>query len=314
MLSILSPSTASDRRARSGWPAYAIAIVLFIALALSAPDFLRTKNLLNIFNQQTPLMAVAIGQTLVLLTAGLDLSVGAVVSLTTAILSLAIPPVLSIPLALAVAAFVGLSNGVGITVFRIHPILMTLSTMTVGQGAVLLLRPVPGGRVPAFVTDVANASLAGLPLPIILSVITVAAAALLLNRTRFGLHVLAVGASPDNARLGGVHVRRVVLGCYVLASVFAVIGGFHLAGRIGSGDPLVGDPFSLDSVAAAALGGTLLAGGLGSVGGSVGGVALLALVANGLNLLNVSPFYQMLVKGGLLVAAVCAHRRSEPGL
>ena len=235
-------------------------------------------------------------------------------SLTTAILSLDLNPAATIPLAFGAAVLVGLCNGVGVTMLRIHPILMTLSSMTVVQGITLLLRPVPGGKVPAVVTDTANAVVAGLPLPIVLTAAAVSVGILVLNRTRFGLHVLAVGASPDNARLGGVNVNRVLLGCYVLASLFAALAGFHLAGRIGSGDPLVGDAFSVDSIAAAALGGTLLAGGLGSIGGTLGGVALLALVANGLNLLDVSPFYQMLIKGALLVAAVCAHRRNEPGL
>ena len=314
MLSLLAPTSTAARRSRTGWPGFALAIVLFVALSLATPDFLRPGNLLNLFNQQAALMNVAIGQTFVLLAAGLDISVGAVMSLTTAILSLDIHPALSIPLAFGAAAFVGLCNGIGVTVFSIHPILMTLSSMTVVQGVTLLLRPVPGGKVPAIVTATANASVLGLPLPVILTAVAVALGALLLNRTGFGLHVLAVGASPDNARLGGVPVNRVVFGCYVLAALFAALAGFHLAGRIGSGDPLIGDTFSVDSISAAALGGTLLAGGLGSIGGTVGGVALLALVANGLNLLNVSSFYQLLIKGALLIAAVCAHRRNEPGL
>jgi len=314
MLNLLYPTSTAARRFRTGCPGYAIAIVLFVALSFTTADFLRAGNLVNLFNQQTALMNVAIGQSFVLLAAGLDISVGAVMSLTTAILSLDLHPAVSIPLAFAAAAAVGLSNGIGVAAFGIHPILMTLSSMTVVQGITLLLRPVPGGKVPAFVTAVANETVSGLPLRVILTAVAVTVGALMLNRTRFGLHVLAIGASPDNARLSGVHVKRVLLGCYVLASLFAALAGFHLAGRIGSGDPLVGDAFSIDSIAAAALGGTLLAGGLGSILGTVGGVALLALVANGLNLLNVSPFYQMLIKGLLLIAAVCAHRRSEPGL
>ena len=314
MLSLLYPTATAARRFRTGWPGYGIAVVLFVALSLTTSDFLRSGNIVNLFNQQAALTNVAIGQTFVLIAAGLDISVGAVMSLTTAILSLDLPAVVSIPLAFAAAALVGLCNGVGVTVFRIHPILMTLSSMTVVQGVTLLLRPVPGGRVPAVVTVMANATVGGLPVPVILTVVVVGVGILILNRTTFGLHVLAVGASPDNARLGGVPVNRVLLGCYVLASLFAAVAGFHLAGRIGSGDPLVGDTFSVDSIAAAALGGTLLAGGIGSIAGTVGGVALLALLANGLNLLDVSPFYQIVIKGLLLVLVVCAHRRNEAGL
>ena len=314
MRSILKPEIAKAARERSAWPAYAIVAVLIVGLGVATPNFLSFQNALNLLNQNSTLVAITIGQGFVIIAGGLDLSVGAVVSLTTTILSLEISPFVSIPLAFAAAAFVGTVNGLGIVRLGIHPILMTLGSLTVVNGIALLLRPIPGGRVPDAVTAYAQSTLLGISTPIFGSIVLIAAASFVLNHTRFGLHVFAVGGSGDNARLGGVRSERVVQSCYILSSLMAAAGGFILAGRIASGDPLVGAGFEIDFIAATALGGTLLAGGLGSIGGPMAGVAVLALVSNGLNLWNVATYYQMLIKGALLVFAVSAHRRVIPGL
>lgn len=313
-MSFLSSPLASEARRRSAWPAVTLAIVLAAGLGVTTPAFFSWQNIINLLNQQSSVMAVTLGQTLVILSGGFDLSVGSVVSLTTAILSLDLHPALGMPLALGAALLVGLANAAGIVKFRIHPILMTISTMTIVQGAALLLRPIPGGEVAPVLVAYANGTLLGLPLPIYAMVALVLIAGLIVNHTRFGLHVYAVGGSPENAALGGVRSARVIAACYVLCSLFACLGGANLAARIASGDPLVGASFAIDSVAATALGGTLLSGGMGSIGGSAAGVAVLALLANGLNFWNVSSHFQMLIKGALLVAAVSAHRRASPGL
>jgi ribose transport system permease protein len=314
MAGILKPAVAIAARRRSALPAYVVVAVLVAGLTAGTPSFLSTQNVLNLLNQNSTLIAVTIGQAFVIIAAGLDLSVGAVVSLTTTIVSLEVSPFVSIPLAFAAAALVGIVNGLGIVRLGIHPILMTLGSLTVVNGLALLLRPVPGGRVPDFVIAYAQSTPWGIPLPIFGSILLIAGASFVLNRTRFGLHVFAVGGSEDNARLGGVRAERVLQACYVLSSLLAALGGFVLAGRIASGDPTVGTGFEIDSIAATALGGTLLAGGLGSIGGPIAGVAVLALVANGLNLWNVATYYQMLAKGALLIFAVSAHRRQIPGL
>jgi len=313
-MSLLTSAHARQARRRSALPAVALAVLIAAGLAFTTPGAFSAQNIVNLLNQQSSVMAVTLGQTLVILAGGFDLSVGSVVSLTTAILSLEIHPLAAFALALGAAFLVGLANAVGIVRFRIHPILMTISTMTIVQGAALLLRPIPGGTVPAGLVAYANGTLFGLPLPIYAMVVLVLLTSLLLGGTRFGLHVYAVGGSPENAALGGVRAARVVGGCYVLSALFACLGGINLAARIASGDPLVGASFAIDSVAATALGGTLLSGGMGSIGGSVAGVAVLALLANGLNFWNVSTHFQMLIKGALLIAAVSAHRRAAPGL
>ena len=304
--------TATRQRSLSALPVILLILVLGTVLGFSSPYALSAQNLINILNQQVSLILVTVGQVMVILTAGLDLSVGSVVSMTTAIVSHDIP--FAVPLAIAAALSVGLVNAIGILRLGVHPILMTLSTMTAVQGVALFIRPIPGGQVPGWMTDYASAVHFGIPLPVICATILVIIAGTVISRSRFGLHLMAVGASEESALLGGVNTGRIILIAYLMSSLFACLAGLNLAARLASGDPLVGTSFAIDSIAATALGGTQLSGGLGGVTGPVTGVLFLALLGNGLNLLNISTYYQMIIKGALLILAVSAHRRSQPGL
>lgn len=311
-MKIPAPVSAVALRRRSAWPVLALIVLLVVVLGAMSPGILSARNLLNILTQQASLISVTIGQALVVMTGGLDLSVGSVVSLTTAIVSL--DRSWAVPLALVVALATGTVNAYGVVWLRVHPILMTLSTMTALQGVALLVRPIPGGAVPGWLVSYSNGVLLGIPLPVWAAVVVALLAGTMLAQSRLGLHILASGGSVDNARLGGVNSDMVVASAYVLSSLLACLGGINVAGRLASGDPLVGSQFAIDSVAATALGGTLLSGGLGGIAGPVGGVLFLALLANGLNFLNISTYYQMIIKGGLLIVAVSAHRRKSPGL
>lgn len=304
--------TATRQRSLSALPVILLILVLGTVLGFSSPYALSAQNLINILNQQVSLILVTVGQVMVILTAGLDLSVGSVVSMTTAIVSHDIP--FAVPLAIAAALSVGLINAIGILRLGVHPILMTLSTMTAVQGIALFIRPIPGGQVPGWMSDYASAVHFGIPLPVICAAILVVIAGTVISRSRFGLHLMAVGASEESALLGGVNTGRIILIAYLMSSLFACLAGLNLAARLASGDPLVGTSFAIDSIAATALGGTQLSGGLGGVTGPVTGVLFLALLGNGLNLLNISTYYQMIIKGALLILAVSAHRRSQPGL
>jgi ribose transport system permease protein len=311
-MTVLAPDSAATLRRRSAWPVLVLIVLLAIVLGAMSPGILSARNLLNILNQQASLMAVTTGQALVVLTGGLDLSVGSLVSLTTAIVSLDTP--WAVPAALGVAVATGSVNAFGIVRLGVHPILMTLSTMTALQGIALLVRPIPGGAVPGWLRAYAEGAAFGVPMPVMAAAILVGLAWFVVTHSRFGLHLLAAGGSAQNARLGGVDSNAVVATAYVGSSVLACLGGINLAGRLSSGDPLVGAQFAIDSVAATALGGTLLSGGLGGIIGPIGGVLFLALLANGLNFLNISTYYQMIIKGALLIVAVGAHRRKSPGL
>jgi ribose transport system permease protein len=305
------------RNSRSGVSAVTLGIPLslIVVLAVTTPHFfLSFENLTNLCNQITGLLIVSLGQLLVAIVAGLDLSVGSVMSVTTCIVSSDLSPLVTLPAVLCVGALVGIVNGYGVVRFGIHPIVMTLSTMTFLQGVAYLIRPVPGGHIPALLTSLASGAAFGVPYSLVWSTLCTLGVAFLLYRTRLGLHLFAVGGQPVSARLSGVPARRVAITAYVSCSLLAVLAGLFVSARTASGDPAVGQSFGLDSVTAIALGGTQLSGGVGGVIGALTGTLSLGLVSNGMNLLDVSPFLQSAFKGVLLIVAICAQRRKAIGL
>jgi ribose transport system permease protein len=316
MIARLFNRHAASRADRSGgqYVSGTLLACAVVALAFSFENFRTSQNLGNLVVQATPLLIVALGQTLPILTGGLDLSVGVVMSLSTAILVTTGSPALALLVALACAALVGVVNGVGVTRFRVHPIIMTLSTGTILQGIVLLVLPSPGGSVWTPIVAAANDSVMGVPIALLWVALAGWIAWTLLHRTRFGLHLYSIGGGADNAALAGVAVARTTILGYVICALFAAIAGIFLAGRISSGDPWVGASYGLDSVAAVALGGTQLSGGIGGPLGTVFGALLLSIVGNGMNLVQINPFLLSVVNGALLLFAVCVRRRKEIGI
>jgi ribose transport system permease protein len=306
---------ANRRRGRSGLGLITVGLplLLFAVLAVRAPNFLDLQNLTNINSQITALMIVALGQMVVALTGGIDLSVGSILSLTSALL-VSVDPSIAIPVALFAGIVVGLANGSGVAVFGVHPLIMTLASMTFLQGLTLLIHPVPGGTVPAYLMSAVRFSTGGLPAALYWCAAAVVTALFVLHKTRFGLRLFALGANQDSVALSGVSVVPLRIACYVLCSLASVVAGIFLTGRVGSGDPTIGAPFGWDSVTAVALGGVQLSGGIGSVIGAVFGTITLGLMANGMNLLGVSPFIRAAVTGGLLLAAISLQRRKVIGV
>jgi len=290
--------------ARTGLTRYTVGLPLLIALllALSAADFRQPQNLLNFGGQVAALLIASLGQMCVTLVAGIDLSVGAVMSLASGLLVLQSDPVLAVAMALAMGAAVGVVNGLGVAVAGVHPLVMTLSTATFLQGLCHMVLPMPGGQVPP---PLVAAS------PLAAAVVALGA---LTTRTRFGLHLFAVGSQPRSAYLNGVRVRAVTVTAYVLCSVMASVAGIFLAARVATGDPNLGTSFPLETVAAVALGGVQLTGGVGSVAGVVAGTLSLGLLTNGLNVFGISPFLRGVLTGALLLAAVSVQRRRHVGL
>lgn len=292
----------------------ALPVVLFVLLALAAPGFLAPQNLANIIGQITALLIVSLGQMLVALVAGIDLSVGSVMSLAGSLVATQSDPLLGIGLALLLGLLVGVVNGLGVAVAGIHPLIMTLATATFLQGLAYLVLPIPGGEVPASLRSLVNGTLWGVPQPLLWCALCAGAVALLLHHTRLGLHLFAVGAQARSAQLNGVPVVAVTVSAYVACSLLAVVAGIYLAARVASGDPTMGASFGLESVTAVALGGVQLTGGVGSVLGVVTGALSLGLMTNGINLFGISPFLRGALTGVLLLAAVCAQRRKVVGL
>ena len=301
---------------RSGINRYTLGlpVLLFALLALAAPNFLVPQNLGNVSAQIAALLIVSLGQLVVALIAGIDLSVGSVMSLASCLVATQPDPWLGIALALGLGLLVGTVNGLGVAVAGVHPLIMTLSTMTFLQGLAYLVLPIPGGQVAAGLGQAANGTLWGLPQPLLWCALCAALAYLLLHRTRLGLHIFAVGANARSAHLNGVRAVAVVVAAYVVCSLLAVVAGIYLAARVASGDPAMGAAFGLESVTAVALGGVQLTGGVGSILGVATGALSLGLITNGINLFGISPFLRGALTGLLLLAAVCAQRRQAVGL
>ncbi|RUX78447.1 MULTISPECIES: ABC transporter permease [unclassified Mesorhizobium] len=296
-----------------------VALLISLWLTVETTQFATAENLFNLVAQAMPLIIAAIGQLVVVLIGGLDLSVGSVISFTTAVLALDQPAIVLIPAVLVLAAVIGLINGLAITRFNVHPIIATLSTQYIVLGITRILRPVSGGTVPEIVIDAVSGSFLGIPYPVFWGIVVILAAWKLLYGSRYGLHLFAIGGgiasgAESAARNFGVSDRRNIILAYVICSCFAAVAGVFLAGRIVSGDPNVGLLFELDTVTAVALGGTQLSGGIGSLHGTVIGALVMALLANGMNLANVSPFVQTAIKGGILLAVVGLQSRKKMGL
>jgi ribose transport system permease protein len=302
--------------ARSGISRYTIGlpVLLFLVLTLSADSFLTAQNMANVSGQVAALLIVTLGQLVVALVAGIDLSVGSVLSLASSLVATQPDPLWGIALALLMGLMVGLVNGLGVAVAGIHPLIMTLASMTFLQGLAYVILPIPGGQVAPVLGALAKGTLWGLPLALLWCALCVAAVVLLLHRTRLGLHLYAVGGNARSAHLNGVRSVAVVVSAYVVCSLLAVVAGIYLAARVSSGDPAMGASFALESVTAVALGGVQFTGGVGSVLGAVTGALSLGLITNGINLLGVSPFLRGTITGVLLLVAVCLQRRKGVGL
>jgi ribose/xylose/arabinose/galactoside ABC-type transport system permease subunit len=298
---------------------YGLLVAVLVAALAFVPGFAAATNLSNVVTQSAALGLVAIGQTFVIAGGLIDLSVGQLLGLSvvlTCALSEGRPelllPVLAAMVAMGVA--VGVVHGVLVDRFRIEPLILTFGTLSILQGLIFAYTDRSVGQAPAALVWLANARWFGLPVAGVVLFVFAALAHLLLRRTRFGLRLLATGGDADSARRAGVDVGRIRLLAFVLSGVGATLAGLLIAGRLGTGYPNAGQGFELDAIVAAVLGGASLAGGRGTIAGTVAAVLLLGVISNVLNLLEVSAFVQTFAKGLIVVGAIVATRvRSGPG-
>jgi ribose/xylose/arabinose/galactoside ABC-type transport system permease subunit len=295
-----------------------IAFVLeVVAFALLSPYFFTTDNLLNVSLQASITAIIAAGMTFVILTGGIDLSVGSVLALAgifaTAVVRLGLPFSLSLPIALAVSllfgAFSGAFAGLCVTRFSITPFIVTLALMTVWRGTAFVYtagRPI--WELPEEFSVLGSGRFLALPIPTMVMLVVYALSHLALTRTRFGRHVYAVGGNIEAARLAGIRTHRVLTQVYVLSGVLSALSGVLLASRMNSGQPNAGLGYELDVIAAVVVGGTSLSGGTGSIAGTFIGAMLIAVLRNGLNLMNVSSYVQQVVVGAVILLAVMLDR------
>ncbi|MCE7985398.1 MAG: ABC transporter permease [Caldilinea sp. CFX5] len=314
-----------------------IFIAMFIAMALMTDAFLSPRNLLNIVRQISVVGLIAIGVTMVIITTGIDLSSGSVLALSAVIVAslaqqpdwhdakfpgLQLPLIVPILAALLVGAACGWVNGALIAGFRIPPFIATLGMMTVARGFALIYsnRPVSGltdsfnyiGQGEIFkVMPVAGQPDMGIPIPILILLAVAIAAHIMLNNTRFGRHIYAIGGNEQAARISGLNVGRIKIGVYTIAGLLAGLSGLVLTSRIGSGQAGLGVGYELDAIAAAVIGGVSLSGGIGTIWGTMVGALIIGVLNNGLDLLNVSAYWQTIVKGSIIVAAVIIDERKN---
>lgn len=292
----------------------AMSLTAAAVLAMRSEIFTGGQNFVNLVAQATPMIIASLGQLIVVLIGGLDLSVGSVISMATAILVLDAPLWILLLSIVGGAVLIGLANGFIIARLNVHPIIATLSTMSIVQGITLVIRPVAGGETPAAITQLVATGPFGVPMPLLWTGAAILIGWKLVHGSRFGLHLFAVGGGREHAASFGINTTRIIVTAYVLSSVFAAAAGVFLAGRIASGDPKIGALFAVESITAVALGGVQLAGGVGSVLGGLTGAAFLALLANGMNLEHVSAYVQTAVKGLILLAVIALQPRKNIGL
>lgn len=297
------------------WAALAITLTVGGILVYANGGSLFTEaSTVSLLQRAAGLGLVAIGQTFAILAGSLDLSVAYVISLTSLIAAetmagsdgMILPAVLAV---LAVSALIGLLNGVLITKLKINAFIATLGVGLLIKGYLEQGYAGPAGSVPKSFQHLGYDRIGPVPVSVLLMLAVAAAGWVILNRTRYGHHVVAVGGDLEVARLSGVRTDRVLIRTHVICSICAGLAGLYLASRLGAGAPRVGSEggYDLESIAAVVLGGTVLAGGKGGVLGTVGGVALLAAVDGIFNQLAVDPFFKQVVRGVVIVAAVAVY-------
>jgi ribose transport system permease protein len=297
----------------------ALLVVGSVLVGLKGGVLLDQGGVLNILTRSTVLGLVAIGQTLVIVTGSLDLSVAYLVGLCSLVAAetmagsqeMIVPGVLA---ALAVAAVVGLVNGLVITVLKANAFIATLGVALVLRGYLEHNYTGPAGSVPRSFQHIGYDRIGPVPVAALLMLLLAAAAWWYLRRTRAGYHMYAVGGDIDVARLSGVRTGRTIITAHVVCAVMAGIAGVFLAARLGSGAPYVGTDagYDLESIAAVVLGGTVLAGGRGGVVGTIGGVLILATLDTVFDDLAMDSFFKDVVRGVVLVVAVALYARRRP--
>ena len=286
-----------------------ILVLLVGLMAVAAPNFASFDNAMNVLRAISINAILAAGMTLVILTAGIDLSVGstlAVAGCTGVLLHLAgMPSFLAVLGGIAAGAAAGAING-GLTAWLVMPpFIVTLGAMTYLRGAAYTLT----GGLPVIANDLSFAALGNsyvsvLPTPVVIMLIVYAAVWFLLERTKFGRHVYAVGGNPEAARLAGINVNRILIWVYTISGATAGLGGIIFAARVMSAQPNSGQSYELDAIAAVVLGGTALAGGRGKIFGTFIGALIIGVLSNGLVLMNVPYFTQLIIKGIVIILAV----------
>lgn len=296
-----------------------IGLILFSAIiAVINPRFLSVANILNVFRQSSINAVIAIGMTFVILTGGIDLSVGSILAfcgaVSAAMLSSGINPVLSLLVALVLGLFFGIVNGFLVSVMKLQAFIVTLVTMTFLRGATLVFtngKPITVNDGGALFENIGGGYLFNIPIPIYITLILFVAGHYILTNTRFGRYTYAIGGNEEATKLSGIKVNNIKIWIYGISGILSALAGIITTSRLFSAQPTAGTGYELDAIAAVVLGGTSLAGGVGKITGTALGAIIIGVLGNALNLLDVSSYYQMMIKAAVILIAVLIDKKSN---
>jgi ribose transport system permease protein len=288
-----------------------VLLVAVGALTLASNEFLTGGNLSNLARQVAIFGIIAVGQLLVILTAGIDLSVGSVLGLSGAVTAQLLVAGMVAPVAilvgLGIGGALGVANGLLVTRFKLPPFIATLGMLGIARGVVLVItdaKTVQGNGLPDAFQSIANGTILGVPNLLVIAVAVTVAVWFTLTRTVFGRYIYAVGSNPESARLAGVPVATVTVAVYAISGLLAGLGGVLLTSRLGAGIPTAGTGFELNAIAACVIGGASLFGAKGSALGAAAGALIMGVLNNGGNLLAINAFYLQIAIGILILVAV----------
>lgn len=283
--------------------------VIFIIMACVKPIFFSGSNIMNVLRQVSINGILSIGMTCIILTGGIDLSVGSLVAVTSVLCGSMLlndgNVILACIVGVAAAVMFGVMNGYLVAYAGFQPFIATLGATTIGRGFAMVYSDGKPYTIdnPAFL-EIGQGSVLGIPIPIIILVIVCIIGIIMLQCTTFGRYIFAIGGNKHAAKLSGVKTRRVEMMVYVISGLCCGIVGLILSARISSGQPKAAEGFELDAIAATAIGGTSMSGGIGGIRGTIFGFIIIGLISNCLNLINVNSFWQQIVKGFIILLAV----------
>ncbi|WP_419954555.1 ribose ABC transporter permease RbsC [Neobacillus niacini] len=291
-------------------------IILIVIVSILNPSFLEPLNILNLLRQVAINALIAFGMTFVILTGGIDLSVGAILALSSALTAgmmvSGIDPILAILIGCILGGLMGMVNGLFITKGKMAPFIATLATMTIFRGLTLVYtggNPITGLGDNYLFQLFGRGYFLGIPVPAVTMILTFVVLFIILHKTPFGRKTYAIGGNEKAALISGIKVPKVKVMIYSLSGMLAALAGAILTSRLNSAQPTAGTSYELDAIAAVVLGGTSLSGGKGRIFGTLIGALIIGTLNNGLNLLGVSSFYQMVVKGIVILIAVLLDRK-----
>ena len=288
-----------------------VLVLLCVIVSIATSKFLKPNNLISVLRQISINAYIALGMTLIIILGHIDLSVGAIVAMSGTltvgfIVTQGLPIPVAILLGILLGMVAGLISGMIVTYFRVPAFIITMAMMNVCSGVAYVYS---GGQATRINDDFFSAIGTGylfntIPLPVVYMIILIIVISFLLGKTKFGTYIYAIGGNREAARLSGVPIKKVEIAVFTISGVLSAFAGLVLCSRMYSGQPSVGSGYELDAIAACVLGGTSMSGGKGRISGTIFGAMVIGVISNGLNLIGVSSYWQLIVKGLIIACAV----------